>query len=62
MGRRRKGPWKRKVQTNDIHWYTTIGRQTVKVADGSATYQQAYGRYVHLLADIGEVEPEQLRI
>ena len=35
MGRRRKGPWKRKGQTKDDHWYTTIGKQTVKVADGS---------------------------
>ncbi len=62
MARRRKGPWRRKGETKDNHWYTTIGKQTLKVADGSATYQQAYDKYVQLLADNGEVEPEQLTV
>ena len=60
MARRRKGPWKRKGETKDNHWYTTIGKQTVKVADGKLSYKDAFEKYTQLLADNGEVEPEQL--
>ncbi len=62
MARRRKGPWKRKGETKDNHWYTTIGKQTMKVAEGTATYQQAYEKYVQILADNGDIEPEQFTI
>ncbi len=62
MGRRRKGPWQRKGKTADKHWYTSIGRQTVKVADKSSSYEEAYQKYVELVADRGDASPNELLV
>lgn len=47
MARQRKGPWRR---GQDGHWYTTIGRKLVKVADKSASYAEAFHEYAQLIA------------
>lgn len=62
MGRRRKGPWQRKGQTADKHWYTTLGRETVKVADQSCTYDEAFRKYAELLADSSEVPASEMTV
>ncbi len=47
MPRKRRGPWQRK---QDGHWYTTIGRKLVKVADCDCTYEQAFQEYAKIVS------------
>lgn len=47
MARKRKGPWRR---GQNGHWYTTIGRKIVKVADGDRTYEQAFQEYAKIVS------------
>lgn len=62
MGRRRKGPRRRKGQTTDKQRHTTISRQTVKVADASCRYDQAFRKYAKLIADRGDTPSNELLV
>ncbi|WP_428305821.1 tyrosine-type recombinase/integrase [Lacipirellula sp.] len=59
MGRRRKGPWRRGGKGP---WYTTIGRENVRVADPDASYDSAFQKYVEILSERGDVPAEQLTV
>lgn len=52
MARPRKGPWRR---GQNGHWYTTLGKRNVRVADKADSYEDAFRRYVELL---NRPEPE----
>ena len=47
MGRPRKGPWRR---GKNGHWYTTLGKKNVKVADKSESYDEAFLKFAHILS------------
>lgn len=42
MARRKKGPWKRNGKGP---WYTTVGRQTIRVADDGDSYDTAFKKW-----------------
>jgi integrase len=58
MGRNRKGPWRR---GQNGHWYTTIGRKIVKVADKADSYDTAFKKYVELL-NVRDTQPSTLTV
>jgi integrase len=59
MARPRKGPWRRGEKG---HWYTTIGREIIKLADKSKSYEDAFDEYIKLLSCRENVRPDQLTI
>jgi hypothetical protein len=59
MARPRKGPWRRGEKG---HWYTTIGRENIKLADKSKSYEEAFDEYIKLLSCRENVRPDQLTI
>ncbi len=58
MSRRRKGPWRIKGKTADKHWYTTIGHQTVNVADKSCSYDEV-GLSMRLVESIYQLKAKR---
>lgn len=56
MARPRKGPWRR---SQNGHWYTTVSRKNVKVADKGESYEEAFRKYVELL-NVREVDSTKL--
>lgn len=59
MARQRKGPWRR---GQNGHWYTTIGRKLVKVADKTTSYADAFQAYVELVAHPQQAPPGRMTI
>jgi hypothetical protein len=58
MGRKRKGPWRR---GQNGHWYTTIARKIVKVADKDESYDEAFQKYVELV-NVRDSNPKTLTV
>lgn len=57
MARPRKGPWRR---GKNGHWYTTLGRKLVKVADKAASHAEAFQEYAKLLAHPQQAPPGRM--
>ena len=58
MARPRKGPWRR---SQNGHWYTTLNRKNVKVADKGDSYEEAFKKYVEIL-NVRDVEPGKITV
>lgn len=58
MGRPRKGPWRR---AQNRHWYTTLDKKIVKVADKRATYDEAFSKFAERLT-APEVESTNITV
>jgi len=54
-----KRPWRRGEKG---HWYTTIGREIIKLADKSKSYDEAFDEYIKLLSCPENVRPDQLTV
>ena len=56
MARKRKEPWRR---GQNGHWYTTIGRTNVKVAEKECNYEQAFQVYAKVIGQPYEPPAKQ---
>lgn len=59
MSRRRKGPWKRGGKGS---WYTTIGRNAIRVADAEDSYNEAFKKMAEVVAATEVMRPELITV